>query len=42
MFFLDRYGFMILLGLLLIVGTSVLNPVLDPITSAIQHLAGLR
>jgi Zn-dependent protease len=41
-FFLDRYGFMILLGLLLIVGTSVLNPVLDPITSAIQHLAGLR
>ncbi|MEA2485724.1 MAG: hypothetical protein QOD46_835 [Actinomycetota bacterium] len=41
-FFLDRYGFMILLALLLLVGTSILNPVLDPITAAIQHLAGLR
>jgi Zn-dependent protease len=41
-FFLDRYGFMILLALLLIVGTNILNPVLNPITAAIQHLAGLR
>lgn len=41
-FFLDRYGFMILLALLFFVGTSILDPVLNPITAAIQHLAGLR
>jgi Zn-dependent protease len=41
-FFLDRYGFMILLALLLLVGTKLLDPVLNPVTAAIQHLAGLR
>jgi Zn-dependent protease len=41
-FFLDRYGFMILLALLLLVGPRFLDPVVNPITAAIQHLAGLR
>jgi Zn-dependent protease len=40
-FFLDRYGFMILLALLLFLGPSLLNPLINPVTSVIERLAGL-
>jgi Zn-dependent protease len=41
-FFLDRYGFMILLVIVFFGGFSVIDPLLDPITAAIQRLAGLQ
>ncbi|MDP9225508.1 MAG: site-2 protease family protein [Actinomycetota bacterium] len=39
-FFLDRYGFMILLVLVFFGGFAVINPLLTPITAAVEHLAG--
>jgi Zn-dependent protease len=41
-FFLDRYGFMILLALVFFGGFAIINPLLDPITAAIRHLAGIQ
>jgi Zn-dependent protease len=41
-FFLDRYGFMILLVIVFFGGFRVIDPLLTPITAAIQRLAGLQ
>jgi Zn-dependent protease len=41
-FFLDRYGFMILLALVFFGGFRLLNPLLDPITAAVRSFAGIQ
>lgn len=39
-FFLDRYGFLILLGLVLFGGTSILNPLVEDVRDFLIRLAG--
>lgn len=40
LFWLDRYGFLVLLALVFIVGLSFLHPVIDAVSDVVRRLAG--